>query len=231
MSCSVRTLAPGEKLGGRLKQFYQVWKTFCHDPHILKIIRGVRINFLDRPLPSDSCANPPPHSPEQAAAVGELLTKLLNLGVILAVPPHPQQVIHPIFATKNHDGSHRLILNSKVINSTKIDKRYFKMETLNEILRNIECGDFMTSLDLVKGYFNISLASEHRQYFCCQWEDVIYEFQALPMGITSAPRIFTQVMRALLPLCGIGESAFSPILMTPSYWVGLSKKLPAILCM
>ena len=53
----------------------------------------------------------------------------------------------------------------------------------------------MASLDLKHGYYTIPIAAEHRKYLKFVWGGQLYEFQSLPMGLTSSPRIFTEIMK------------------------------------
>jgi hypothetical protein len=127
-----------------------------------------------------------------------MVSKLLKLGVVSRVQYSPSLVVNPIFVVENHDGLYRLILNSSVVNDECVSYHHFKMETLSEVLSHVNKGDFMASLDLVKGFYNIPLHADHRQYFAFKWHGQFYWFLALPMGLKEAPRLFTVILKALL---------------------------------
>ena len=56
----------------------------------------------------------------------------------------------------------------------------------------------MASLDLKHAYYTIPIAAEHRKYLKFVWGGQLYEFQSLPTGLTSSPRIFTKIMKPVL---------------------------------
>lgn len=153
--------------------------------------------------------SPPCHSLEDFEALRDFVAELTRLRVVREVQASESQVTSPIFLTKNHDGSARLILDLSRINKACVRKIHFKMETLREIIRFIRPGDFCTSLDLVKGFFNVPLHPDQRNYFCFRFQGKVFEFCAMPMGSTDAPRIFTMLMRAVLKfLRGFGVRVF-----------------------
>ena len=68
------------------------------------------------------------------------------------------------------------------------------MDTLNSVISLISHGAF-ASLDLKHAYYTIPVALEQRKF---PWFGNLYEFNALPMGLSTSPRIFTKVMKPLL---------------------------------
>lgn len=69
------------------------------------------------------------------------------------------------------------------------------MDTLNSVINLISPGAYFASLDLKHAYYTIPIAVEQRKYLKFLWAGNLYEFNALPMGLTSSPRIFTKVMK------------------------------------
>ena len=61
-------------------------------------------------------------------------------------------------------------------------------------------------LDLKDAYYSVPVAVEHRKYLRFHFQDVIYEFQCLPFGLSSAPRASTKLVKpviAILRISGI----------------------------
>lgn len=53
----------------------------------------------------------------------------------------------------------------------------------------------MGKLDLKDAYLSIPISEQHRKYLRFQWKKMNYEFQTLPFGLASAPRVFTKILR------------------------------------
>ena len=60
-------------------------------------------------------------------------------------------------------------------------------------LMRLDC--FMASIHLTNAYFSIPIAEEHRCFLRFVWMDELYQFTVLPNGLSSAPRIFTKVLK------------------------------------
>ena len=90
-----------------------------------------------------------------------------------------------------------LIFNFKRCNQAVL-YRHFKMDTLAAILSLVTPGVYTASIDLEylkHAYYTIPIAEEQRKFLKFVWNEQLYEFCVLPMGLTSSPRIFTKVMK------------------------------------
>ena len=58
----------------------------------------------------------------------------------------------------------------------------------------------MISIDLKDAYLSVPIFQEHRKYLRFIWEEMTYEFQCLPFGLSSAPRVFTKLMKPVMAL-------------------------------
>ena len=74
------------------------------------------------------------------------------------------------------------------------------MEDLKTVADLQRLGDFMCKLDLKDAYFTIPLHARSQKFTRFQFKGKTYQFTCLPFGLTSAPRIFTKVLK---PLAGI----------------------------
>lgn len=52
----------------------------------------------------------------------------------------------------------------------------------------------MTALDLKDAYFHIPIRPAHRWYLCFQLNSQHCQFKVLPIGLTTAPRVFTKCL-------------------------------------
>ncbi|XP_063770427.1 uncharacterized protein LOC134901984 [Pseudophryne corroboree] len=61
-------------------------------------------------------------------------------------------------------------------------------------------GDFMVSLDIKDAYLHVPIYPPHQAYLRFAVQDCHYQFQTLPFGLSTAPRIFTKVMAEMMVL-------------------------------
>ena len=85
-----------------------------------------------------------------------------------------------------------------IFNLKKLDEsvsyHQFRMDTLETALKLITANRYMTSLDLKNSYISIPVGKEHQNYFKFMWNNQLYAFTCLPLGLSSSPRIFTKLM-------------------------------------
>jgi hypothetical protein len=75
------------------------------------------------------------------------------------------------------------------------------MDTLAAILSLVTPEVYTASIDLEylkHAYYTIPIAEEQRKFLQFVWNEQLYEFCVLPMGLTSSPRIFTKVMKPVM---------------------------------
>ena len=110
-----------------------------------------------------------------------------------------------LFAVPKTDGSSRPILNlsdrSKTGTSVndKLDNRwctveYIQQKELIELLIAAGPNAWLWAKDLTDGYYNISIKKSDIAKLGFIFDGKIYLYQVLPMGLASAPRIFTEFM-------------------------------------
>ena len=64
----------------------------------------------------------------------------------------------------------------------------------------LQRNNWMTSTDLKDAYISVPIAQEHRQFLRFGWEDHLFKFQCHPFGLTSAPRVFTKLLKPVMSL-------------------------------
>ena len=92
------------------------------------------------------------------------------------------------------NGEYRKILNLERINVC-VEYRHFKMENLKTVCDLINLGSFVSSIDLRKAYYSVSISENSRKYLRFEWNNKLYQDFALPNGLASGPRIFSKIMR------------------------------------
>ena len=104
------------------------------------------------------------------------------------------QHVSPIFLRSKSDGTFRLILNLKKFNELQ-PKIHFKMDTIWSILSLIRKDCFMTKLDIKDAYYSVPIKSQDRKFLKFMHKRKLYEFCALPNGLSTGPRKFTKLLK------------------------------------
>ena len=100
------------------------------------------------------------------------------------------------------NGKKRLILDLRYVNR-HLQKKRIKHVDWKVAISYFELGAYMLTFDLKTGYHHIELATDHQCYLGFSWVDPVskrqqfYLFKVLPFGLSSAPHIFTKVLKPL----------------------------------
>jgi hypothetical protein len=73
-----------------------------------------------------------------------------------------------------------------------------KMETTRSVATAIQPKGWAVSLDLRDAYFHIPMHLDYLHFLRFCHEGKVYQFQALPFGLASAPLIFTTVFKSFV---------------------------------
>jgi hypothetical protein len=194
ISCLKINNTPGNFIAGKVRLFHNEWAKLTTDKFILDIINnGYQIEFSS--MPCNQCSRPEiTFSGKEACTIDSLIEQLLIKQVIEKAEPLPGQVLSNIFIRAKQDGSHRLILNLKNLNE-HVKKKHFKMETLKSALHLVKKDCYFAKLDFKDAYYSIPVHKDYRRYLCFTWRGHAYQYTCLPNGLSSAPRIFTKVMK------------------------------------
>lgn len=104
--------------------------------------------------------------------------------------------ISSLFVVPKPNGKVRVIINLKELNKiVKYD--HFKMAAFRSALELVFPNCFMASIDLSDAYYSFSVRQCDRKFLRFFWNDQLYQFAGMPMGLSCSPRIFTKI---LLPL-------------------------------
>lgn len=186
---------------GKLHANFSFWRDSVKaSDFVLDIIQnGYKILFKESPLP---------YSIENRSSalrrdtfVREAISDLMERGCLREVRCYPQ-FCNPLHVAVQSSGKLRLILDLSHLNKF-IVKKSIKYEDLRTVLQMFSPGMFVFSFDLKSAYHHIDIFEEHMKFLSFKWPSVdgvmkFYEFKVLPFGLTSAPYIFTKVMRQLV---------------------------------
>ena len=98
-----------------------------------------------------------------------------------------------LFLVPKKSGGWRPDIDLSFLNSF-LEIPHFTMESAESIQRSLPRDAWVTSIDLVDAYFHIPIHTGYRKCHRFQTRDTIYQFRALPFGLSPAPWVFTKIM-------------------------------------
>jgi len=188
-------------VGARLLGFAQEWDQLTSDSFVTSIVReGYQIELLSRPpLSTDPIPMPWPRNSHKAQTLRSEIRSLVDKRAVeeMFSPRLSPGFYSHIFLVPKKDGGCRPVFNLKPLNRY-VAREKFKMKTQRDVTTALHAGDWAVRIDLTDAYFHvpIHLKSRHLLRFALQMEDRVrvFQFRALPFGLTSAPRVFTRVI-------------------------------------
>lgn len=178
---------------GKLSCCAEVWKKFTTDPWILQTVSGYCIEFISEPF-QINIPGEIKFSQEQKGCVDFEIQELLNKGAIEYSNWEEKQYVSNIFIVPKPNGRYRPIINLKYLNNF-VYYEHFKQETFKIVLELIQEQDYFTSIDLQDAYFAVSIHPDFRKFLKFIWDDQLFHFVCLPFGLSSAPRVFTKILK------------------------------------
>ena len=181
----------------RLPHFAQAWQQVTSNNFILNIIyNGYKIQFTSTPIQNNY--QPRIISKSNQKICKNKVSEFLKFKIIKVVSPDHDQFISHIFpVAKKSLGEFRIILDLSDLNLF-VQKIRFRMDSLSDIINLIQPGDYFISIDISDAYYCIAMHILSMPYLTFIFLNVYYQFTCLPQGLTSAPRIFTKIIRIIL---------------------------------
>lgn len=72
------------------------------------------------------------------------------------------------------------------------------MEDIRTATNLLSKDSYMATIDLKEAYFLVSVHKSFRKYLRFRFDNQLYEFTCLPLGLCSAPLVFTKLMKPML---------------------------------
>ncbi|XP_033099816.1 E3 ubiquitin-protein ligase UBR4-like [Anneissia japonica] len=182
--------------------FTHEWEQLSPDSWIMQTIsRGYQIEFTSPPVAYGGMNMPIPASPEKREALFSGVNDLLLKGAVVEVFPTTEDkgFVSTLFLTEKSSGGWRPILNLRRLNQW-IRPQKFHMDTLALILQGLMPGDWAATIDLKDAYFHVPIFPEDRKWLRFRLDGRTYQFKVLPFGLSTAPRVFTRVVKSLGPV-------------------------------
>lgn len=182
---------------GSLQQYYSEWAKITDDIEVLDAVLGYRLPFISNPPKQSSIPHERQFSEVEKKQLDVCIKRLVEINAVTEVSACSEQFVSPIFIVPKPDGTGRFIINLKFLNE-HIEYRHFKMEDARTVRNLLTLNCFMAKLDLQDAYDLIPIHEDHRKYIRFLFNGILYEFNCLPFGLSTSPRIYTKVMRPVL---------------------------------
>ena len=103
----------------------------------------------------------------------------------------------PIVPVRKPDGSIRMCIDYRQVNKvTKADR--FPIPSVNDLVFGLHGMKYFTTLDLVKGYYQVKLHPDCQEYTAFSTSKHHYQFKRLSFGLKNAPGAFQREIQEVL---------------------------------
>ena len=126
--------------------------------------------------------------------VNKEIAKLKNQGVI-EESNSPWSA--PLLLIKKKDGSYRVVVDYRELNSITIPDRY-PIPSINEALSSLRNAKIFSSIDLKSGFFQIDMHENSKEYTAFATHDGHYHFNKMAMGLRNSPCTFQRCLNSVL---------------------------------
>ena len=189
--CSPPQITP---VRGRLNNFVEGCKRITNDPYVLSIVaKRCRLCFTSPPLLRQTLWEiRSSQGPQEILGMREQITLMLQKNAITEVPLDSPRFYSNIFLVRKASGGWCPVIDLKNLNA-HIHAPHFRMFTTCSVLSSFQKGDYAFKIDLQDAYFHVPIHPSSRKYLRFTFKNKVYQFQVLPLGLNTAPQVFTRL--------------------------------------
>ena len=137
----------------------------------------------------------PRRLPEPVTEAVEKQCRELHMADIIEPSKSPWSA--PIVPIRKKDGSIRLCVDYRQLNQiTKPDR--FPMPNVTDVIASLGGVQYFTSLDLVRGYYQMPIEENSKEYTAFSTPRSHWQFKRLPFGLKNSPAAFQREMQSIL---------------------------------
>lgn len=136
-------------------------------------------------------------------AANSAVKDFIQAGIIERSPSQNTNFLTTFF-TVQEPNKRRPVLDCQNLNKF-IQCEHFKMEGIPALRGLVKPGDSIYKRDLKNAYVVVPIHPDSRDFLSFRNQRVIYRYCSLPFGLSSAPRIFSKIIKyAMEPLTKAG---------------------------
>ena len=129
------------------------------------------------------------------AEVDTQIGSMLQQGLI---EPSLSSYAHPVVCVKKKDGTLRLAVDYRAVNSITRNTEY-PMPNIAELLLQVGSAKYISTLDATQGYYQIPLADDgSRERSAFMTHSGLWQFRVMPFGLKCAAATYQRVMNHIL---------------------------------
>ncbi len=171
--------------------------------HSIRLTSDVPFRIRQYPLPV--------HAIQE---VDNEIDQMLKNGIIR---PSNSPYASPMTVVKKKDGKIRLCIDFRKLNAlTVVDAEPIPL--LEDMLIKMRDAKVFSKMDLSKGYWQIPLEENHKQYTAFQTKKGLMEFNFMPFGLSTAACTFQKAMQIIFSNCQFVVTYFDDILIFSQSW-------------
>ena len=161
------------------------------------ITRGVSLPLISDP--SSVAYDNTPTVQHHADDVRKRLLEYMQFGAVVRLPAHADAVdtnlrIQPLHVIIKTGKKPRLVIDLSRNLNEHLEYEYFTYSSVDDAVEASQPGCWYGKLDLSNCFLSFPLHPDVRRYFCFRFEGELYQFTHMPFGLSTAPRVCTQLL-------------------------------------
>ena len=133
---------------------------------------------------------------EKQLALDVMIQELLQKQAIQEIPETQVSFFSRVFLVPKKSGGWRMVIDLSSLNDY-LQVTTFQMDTTQVIKDLLHPQMWGTSIDLSDAYLHVPMHPSSWKYLAFQVGHKRYQFTALPFGLSTAPYVFTVIMKVL----------------------------------